>query len=156
MKVPTEYQLCDPTVQSLRTLGGTGSIQDIAQNVIHRMRLPDELVRRPHGNSRQTELEYRLAWARTILKTCGLIYNPKRGVWVLTEEGSHQPVIDSAEIRRFYLEHRTISSDTVTEAIAPPPYPSDSTEDDDWNRLTIQQFFAQYADADSIYDDIGR
>ena len=47
MKVPTEYELCDPTVQSLRTLGGTGSIQDIPQDVIHRMRLPDELVRRP-------------------------------------------------------------------------------------------------------------
>ena len=81
---------------------------------------------------------------------------PKAGVWVLTEEGSHQPAIDSAEIRRFYLEQRAISSDTVAEAIAPPSYPSDSTEDDDWTRLTIQQFFAKYADADSLYDDIGR
>ena len=156
MKVPTEYELCDPTVQSLRTLGGTGSIQDIPQDVIHRMRLPDELVRRPHGNSRQTELGYRLAWARTVLQTCGFIHNPKHGVWGLTEEGVHQPVIDSAKIRRFYLEHLTIGSDTVAEDTAPPPYRSDSTEDDDWNRLTIQQFFAQYADADSIYDDIGR
>ena len=156
MKVPTEYELCDPTVQSLRILGGTGSIQDIVQNAIHWMQLPDDLVRHPHGNSRQTELEYRLAWARTVLKTCGFIHNPKRGVWGLTEEGFHQPVIDSAEIRRFYLEQRAIISDTVTEAAAPPPYPSDSTEDDDWNRLTTQQFFAQYSDADSLYDDIDR
>ena len=68
MKVPREYELCGPTMQALRSLGGAGSIQDIAQAVINQMRLPEELVWQTHGNTCQTELEYRLAWARTVLK----------------------------------------------------------------------------------------
>lgn len=41
----------------------------------------------PHGNSGRTEVEYRMAWARTYLKKAGAIENSSRGVWHLTSDG---------------------------------------------------------------------
>jgi hypothetical protein len=34
-----------------------------------------------HGDGPQTEIEYRLAWARSYLKGMDLLVNSKRGVW---------------------------------------------------------------------------
>ena len=151
MKVPREYELCDPTIQALRSLGGAGSIQDIAQAVIKQMRLPEELVWQTHGDTNQTELEYRLAWARTVLKACGYVDNPKRGIWALTEEGLCQSKIDSEEIRRMYLEQRPVRLGSVF-APSTKSLPPDLNEDEFWDRLTTEQFFAGYAEEDVIYD----
>lgn len=41
----------------------------------------------PHGNGRQSEIEYRLAWARSNLKGIGAIVNSARAVWAVTEAG---------------------------------------------------------------------
>lgn len=151
MKVPREYELCDPTVQALRSLGGAGSIQDIAQAVIDQMLLPEELVWQTHGGTCQTELEYRLAWARTVLKTCGFVDNSKQGFWVLTKERQCQSRIDSEEIRRMYLEQRplrlSLAFAPATESLQP-----DLEEDEFWDRLTTEQFFAGYADEDTLHD----
>ncbi len=153
MKVPREYELCDPTVQAMRSLGGAGSIQDIAQAVINQMQLPEELVWQTHGNTCQTELEYRLAWARTVLKTCGFVDNPKRGFWALTEEGLCQSRIDSEEIRRMYLERRParlgLTFAPATESLQP-----DLDEDEFWDHLTTEEFFAGYAEEDALYDTV--
>ncbi|UGQ09701.1 winged helix-turn-helix domain-containing protein [Yinghuangia sp. ASG 101] len=37
-----------------------------------------------HGDGPQTEIQYRLAWARTHLKGMGLLANSRRAVWSLT------------------------------------------------------------------------
>ena len=142
MKVPREYELCSPTLQVLHKLGGSGSVQEISDTVIRQLKLPDELVGQLHGTGPQTELDYRLAWARTVLKTCGLIANSQPSVWALTEKGSRQPSVDPVEIRRQYLSLMEIQQD-----IEP-----DLSEDDSWNRLTREQFFAGYAESDSIYN----
>ena len=155
MKVPREYELCAPTVQALRSLGGAGSIQDIAQAVINQMQLPKELVWQTHGNTCKTELEYRLAWARTVLKTCGFVENPKRGFWALTEEGLCQSRIDPEEIRKMYLEQRPVH---LSLAVAPSTesHQPDLGEDEFWDRLTTEQFFAGYAEEDVLHDtDLG-
>lgn len=40
-----------------------------------------------HGDGEKSEIEYRLAWARTNLKNLGAVTNSSRGVWALTEYG---------------------------------------------------------------------
>ena len=42
----------------------------------------------------------RMAWARTFLKLAGLAANPKRGVWVLTEEGRIAAKKSPAELKQ--------------------------------------------------------
>ena len=144
MTVPREYDLSNPVVEALRALGGSGSKQQIAEAVIGQMQLPDDVVRQPHGTSGQTEFEYRLAWALTILKTCGLATNPKRGTWVLTKSGFRQQPFGAAEIKRQYFIYLGHGGSASPEA--------EAVEEEAWRRFGLEQFFAGYCEADSIYD----
>lgn len=40
-----------------------------------------------HNGGPETEIGYRVAWARTYLKCFGLLTNSQRGVWAITEAG---------------------------------------------------------------------
>jgi len=72
--VPTHYQLFNPTLKALHHLGGSASITELLEQVIEDLQPPQEIIEQPHpGKTNQTELEYRLAWARTYLKKYGLI-----------------------------------------------------------------------------------
>ena len=77
----------NPTMRAVERLGGSGSIFEIDNEVISELQLPDEVVNQPHGETGQTELKYRLRWARTNLKGQGFLSNPHKGVWALTPDG---------------------------------------------------------------------
>ena len=47
-----------------------------------------------------TEIEYRLAWARTYLKKYGLIDNSSRGVWALTKKAESVHEVNADEVVR--------------------------------------------------------
>lgn len=101
-RVPTYDELFNPTLQALRDLGGSGANSEIVERVVDILDLPAEVVEFAHlGSETQTELEYRLAWARTYLKKYGLINNSKRGVWVLTPQGRETERVDSAEVKAY-------------------------------------------------------
>ena len=103
--VPDQYDLCSPTLQALHALGGRGRIRDIVETVIDQMSFTDEITRQLHEGGPQTELEWQLGWARTILKTCGLVDNPDPGFWVLAEAGSRQQWMDAGEVKVLYRQH---------------------------------------------------
>ena len=68
MGVPTYDKLLNPTLAALHHLGGSASILELRDQVIENLQLPQDIVEQPHtGKTNQTELEYRLAWARTYL-----------------------------------------------------------------------------------------
>ena len=100
MKMPTYDQLMLPTLKALETLGGSGSIEEIANTVIETLNLPEKITSQPHNpeKSSQTEMEYRLAWARTYLKKYGLLDNSARGVWALSKKFQPDQKIDIGAI----------------------------------------------------------
>lgn len=51
---------------ALRDLGGSGSINEINETTAAKLGLPDDVLEILHNpkKSNQTEVEYRLAWAR--------------------------------------------------------------------------------------------
>ena len=102
--VPDQYDLCSPTLQALRAMGGRGRIRDIVETVIQQMNFTDEITRQLHEGGPKTELEWQLGWARTILKTCGLVDNPQQGLWVLTDAGSRQQRMDAGEVKVLYRQ----------------------------------------------------
>lgn len=102
--VPDQFELCSPTLQALRALGGKGRIHQIVDTVISQMFLSEEVTQQPREGSRETELEWQLGWSRTILKTCGMIDNPQPGVWELTELGSRQQWMEADEIKAMYYQ----------------------------------------------------
>lgn len=78
-----------PTVQALKSLGGSGSVEEITASVISLLAIPDLIASQPYVTKRgktetRTKLEYDLAWVRTYLKQLGVVENSARGVWALT------------------------------------------------------------------------
>lgn len=80
-------QLMWPTLQAIRALGGSATNAEILSTVIASENISDAVLSMQHKDTNQSEIEYRLAWARTYLKKGGAIDNSVRGVWSLTEKG---------------------------------------------------------------------
>ena len=101
-KLPTFDRLMNPLLRALRTLGGSGSIEEIFNKVVELENFAENLVEQPHNieKSNQTEIEYRLAWARTYLKKYGHLENSARGVWSLTSAGKKVDRVDPQEVVR--------------------------------------------------------
>jgi len=82
VELPSNADLVSPVLEALATLGGTGSNDEIRAEVIRILGLTPEVITKIHKGTR-TELEYKLAWARTIAKQKGLIFSPRRLMWKL-------------------------------------------------------------------------
>jgi restriction system protein len=100
VNIPTYDALMSPLIQALRTLGGSGTVEEITNKVTEIAGLTDEQLEVAHDPDKggMTEVEYRLAWSRSYLKRYGLIENSSRGVWALTAKGSEVDTIDAKEI----------------------------------------------------------
>ena len=84
--LPTYDQLMRPVLSALKALGGSGTIAEINEKVCELENFPDNVLNIPHDESGLTsELDYRLAWARSYLKKYGLLENSSRGVWALKD-----------------------------------------------------------------------
>jgi restriction system protein len=101
MAVPKYHELFNPVLNAMRKLGDSATIAELDDEVIKGLGLSDEDTAQVHDQS-QTELAYRLAWARTYLKAYGLLENTARGVWILTVKGRGQSgPVNAQEIVRF-------------------------------------------------------
>ncbi len=98
--VPTFDELMLPTLQALKRLGGSASIDELVPEIVRLLELPQEVADMPHGSTGRTELEYRSAWARTYLRKAGFIENSERGIWALTPTGSQSESVDGRKIAR--------------------------------------------------------
>jgi restriction system protein len=86
--VPQYHEMLWPALQAVAELGGSASIGEIVETVIKREGFNDAQQAVLHNDGPETEIGYRLAWARTYLKAMGLLTNSTRGVWALTDEGT--------------------------------------------------------------------
>lgn len=85
-----------PIVERLRAHGRSMTNEEMLDDVSAHMGLSEAVRSVPHGASGQTEVEYRMAWARTYLKKIGALENSGRGVWSLTPKGA---AMTEAEVR---------------------------------------------------------
>lgn len=107
-KCPKFYDLFKPTLKALHDLGGSGSNEEIFNKVVAITQLPSDVVDIMH-NFTMTEVEYRLAWAKTYLKNYGAIENSRHRVWSLTAKGAKmlkENDIDSKDIYNFTAKKR--------------------------------------------------
>ena len=99
MDIPKYDELLIPVLNAIKKLGGSASIEELVSNVVDDLKLSEDTVNKPHSEKdSRTELEYRLAWARTYLKKYGLLTNSSRGVWALTQKGQEIQKINPQEI----------------------------------------------------------
>lgn len=78
---PSNSMLEGAVWTSIKELGGTATTEQIKQKVIEVLNLSEEVVQMEDESGLGTKLDYRLRWARTVLKQKGKIKNVKRGTW---------------------------------------------------------------------------
>ena len=105
-QVPENLKYFNPVLAALAALGGSATIGEMNARVASDMKLSDKVLAVPHDREHggQSEVAYRIAWARTYLKLGGLITNSERGVWALTPAGTNAGRIDE---KAFIKEVRT-------------------------------------------------
>ena len=101
MGIPQYNELFNPVLQALHELGGSGSIEEINNKVIEQQNYLTEMVDILHGEGPTTEIEYRLAWARTYLKKYGLLENSSRGIWAISNDKNHIKEINPKDVVDF-------------------------------------------------------
>ncbi|MGY4385718.1 restriction system protein [Pedobacter sp. UYP24] len=103
--VPTYDKMLIPTLEALKNLGGSGSIDEINEKIYELEKYDAETLETPHDeNGVQTKVEYRLAWARTYLKKYGLLENSSRGIWALVDNEIDTTRLKADEIVKYVRE----------------------------------------------------
>jgi restriction system protein len=97
-RIPPYDKMLWPTLQAIKDLGNSGSNQEIEDRAIEIAGYSDEQLGVLHGDGPQTEIRYRMAWARTYLKVVEAIENSSRGVWSITDYGRSLAEADMAGI----------------------------------------------------------
>ncbi|WP_109809296.1 restriction endonuclease [Sphingosinithalassobacter portus] len=76
-----------PTLEVLRDLGGSASIEEIEEKLIERFGFTQEQLDVTYDTSGDNVITDKMSWARSYLKFPDFVTNESRGVWVLTEAG---------------------------------------------------------------------
>jgi restriction system protein len=105
-RIPQYHFFFNPILKALKALGGSGSIKEINDKVIDSLNLSNELIEQLHDpeTGNETEIEYRLAWARTYLKKYGLIDNSSRGIWALTKKAENVHEVSADQVTKYVRE----------------------------------------------------
>ena len=131
-QIPTYEDLLWPTLKALENIGGSASIQELSSQLAIDMSLPDELLDVLHKDGPQTEVDYRVAWARTHLKFIGAIDNTARGIWTITDSGRN--VENEEQARELVRNARTDRYKARKARSDKPPEPetTEAEDDQDW------------------------
>ncbi|MCL2002692.1 MAG: restriction endonuclease [Oscillospiraceae bacterium] len=134
-RVPKDKDLIMPTFAALKSLGGSGSNDEILDQVILDLQLPDKVVDVPHkGKVNMTALQYNLAWARTYLKNYGVISNSARAVWSILPD---YVGIDQLDVQSIVLAMRMkrLENRNKQSAIIEGPWGSEDDDEGELNNL---------------------
>ena len=99
-QLPKYDDLFKPTLEALLKLGGSGSIEELDDGVISAIGASQDMLDVTYPKSGAAVLPDRMAWARSFLKLANFVSNPKRGVWVLTEEGRGAAKKSNVELKQ--------------------------------------------------------
>lgn len=133
-RIPRYNKLIMPTFTALKELGGSGTNDEILNQVIKDLNIPDEVADITHkGKVNQSELSYQLAWARTYLSKYGVIQNSARSVWSITPDFVGVYILDEKEIvasivKKNAEKRNKATTTTTTDDI---PEDDDPTNDDE-------------------------
>lgn len=108
-EIPQYTELLWPALVAVAERGGSASIDEIIETAIKNEGFTDAQQSVLHLDGPGSEIEYRLAWARSYLKGMQLLINSRRGVWSLTETGRqvHAELRDASEgVRRAAIRER--------------------------------------------------
>lgn len=100
--IPNYSGLIEYTFKAMKELGGSGTNTEINNKVAAMMKLSEKVLDIPHHNSGSlSEVNYRCAWARTLLKNYGAIENSAKSVWSVTTAFAAVEEVDGEYIEKY-------------------------------------------------------
>ncbi len=156
--VPSYDAYMWPIVERLRAHGRSMTNEEMLDDVSAYMGLSEAVRSVPHGASGQTEVEYRMAWARTYLKKIGALENNGRGVWSLTPKGAAMGEDDvragPRQVQQDYAAQRAAAAPRFSfDEETPSPAPALDTiarevvAEDAWRDALMAQLLALHPSA---------
>ncbi len=138
------------TLDALRAIGGSASIQELDEKVIEMEGVTEEeqALDFPGSNGRM-KVAYYLSWARTYLKRGGALQNSARGVWALTDAGERittlaetraiQIKVNEEERERARKKRQAAKeAEAAPESALPDDPDTDGTETGDWKMRLLE------------------
>ena len=105
--IPKYWELFQPVYDVINNLGGSATNAEIIEGVIHKLDISDDLADIPHNEkTSQTELAYRISWAKSYLKNYEMITNSERGVWTINPEFPKIETINKDDVINKYRKKR--------------------------------------------------
>lgn len=141
--IPAYNALLWPTLRAVRGLGHTAKLEEIDEKVVEQEAFSEEQMAVLHKDGPRSEIEYRLAWARTYLKGIGALDNPQRGVWVTTDSGKQFEEHELEPLRQNYLallrDARKLKKEAAKQAGADAESDVEVADDetDDWREQLL-------------------
>jgi restriction system protein len=142
--IPPYSDLLWPTLCAVRELGHSAKLEEIDERVVETQGFSYEQLAVLHKDGPRSEIEYRLAWARTYLKGIGALANPARGTWVTTESGKLLTEDQIEPLRKEYLgalaearKKKAKAGEGTSADLALAGKPADE-EDEDWKEELLQ------------------
>ncbi|HWM63252.1 MAG TPA: restriction endonuclease [Solirubrobacterales bacterium] len=139
-EIPAYSDLLWATLCAVRELGHSARLDEIDEWVIERENFSEAQLAVLHNDGPRSEIEYRLAWARTYLKGMGALTNVSRGVWATTGLGRE---LSADEIEPLWRKHqaerraqRRREADAVEADVEPD---ANGTEADRWKEQLLEQ-----------------
>jgi restriction system protein len=143
------------TIEALKDLGGSGTIQEIDERVIDLEGVTEtEQAFQMKNHENRPRVNYYLAWSRTYLKRGKALANSARGIWALTESGA--AISELGQTRSIYdqvnLEERAKVRAKRKEAKDSPAPIEESAEegpdnDEDWKGRLLSVIGAMHPSA---------
>lgn len=131
-RIPRYTQLIVPTFMALKKLGGSGKNDEILDQIILDMNIPDEVADIQHkGRTNKSELSYQADWARTYLRQYGVIENSARGVWSIRPDYVLVDSLDSKKIVDAVLEENRKRRGNIAPILPSHTAVEDVPEDND-------------------------
>lgn len=118
MSIPKYYEMYRPFLDCLKD-GQNHYIKDITVIVADKLKLSKQELEELLPSGKQGIFRNRIGWTRTYLKKAGLIENPSRGVFTITDEGkavlSQNPAVINDDFLSRYESFRLFKSPTIDE-----------------------------------------
>ncbi len=131
--LPAYKDMYSDVLTALKSLGGSGSNQEIYEKVSELRSFDDAALDVLHNDGPMTEVAYRLRWTQTYLKKYGAITNTKKGTWSIMPRGRD---LSAAEIAKLHDKIKSIYKKQRAEKkkIGIDEEADDSISDDlEWN-----------------------
>lgn len=140
-KGPQFVRYFGPTLDALRSLGGSGSPNEVADKIAEMLQISTKQQEELTSSGQQRYLN-QVQWARFYLSKAGYISSSERGIWALTDKGRNKVLTHEESLHAFQEVHKQYQEERKL-AKQSKPESKDDTESPDEAEAVIAMSYRE-------------